>query len=150
MSETAKKQPQHWIDKLTNDLIQNWQDIEEFNCNCGISVSGQIHAGNVRGEIVLTNAVVNELQNKGYKASHSLILYTSDRFKGKPGQLNLFSDPKKAKQYINWRYIDIPSPYIKNETWVDFHLNDLEIWISKFGHDMTDRLKPQYTPPFPY
>ncbi|MFX1350144.1 MAG: lysine--tRNA ligase, partial [Promethearchaeota archaeon] len=124
------------MDGLTNDLIKNWQGLEEFNCNCGISVSGQIHVGNLRGEIVLTNAIVNELKNRGYNAKHSLILYTSDRFKGKPGQLNLFSDPKKAKQYINWRYIDIPSPHNENETWVDYHLNNLAVWMPKFGHDI--------------
>ncbi|MFW9906637.1 MAG: lysine--tRNA ligase [Candidatus Thorarchaeota archaeon] len=136
MTEISKKQPQHWIDKLTNDIIENWQDVEDFNCNCGISVSGQIHAGNLRGEIVLTNAVVNELKNKGFNAKHTLILYTSDRFKGKPGQLNLFSDPEKAKQYINRRYIDIPSPTNKHETWVDYHLNNLAIWMPKFGKNI--------------
>ncbi|MFX1575217.1 MAG: lysine--tRNA ligase [Promethearchaeota archaeon] len=133
MIKKSEKPSGHWIDKLTSDLIENWPGIEDFNCNCGISVSGQIHVGNLRGEIVLTNAVVNELQNRGYNATHSLILYTSDRFKGKPGQLNLFSDPEKAKQYINWRYIDIPSPNNKKETWVDYHLNDLALWLSKFG-----------------
>ncbi|MFX1388730.1 MAG: lysine--tRNA ligase [Promethearchaeota archaeon] len=132
----SKNEQYHWVDKLTNDLIENWQGVEDFNCNCGISVSGQIHAGNVRGEIVLTNAVVNELKNKGYNAKHTLILYTSDRFKGKPGQLNLFSDPKKAEQFINWRYIDIPSPHNNNETWVDFHLNNLAVWMPKFSHDI--------------
>ncbi len=50
--------------------------------------------------------------------------------------MNLFSDPMKAKQYINWRYIDIPSPHNKNGTWVDYHLNDLAVWMPKFGHDV--------------
>ncbi|MFW9867282.1 MAG: lysine--tRNA ligase [Candidatus Thorarchaeota archaeon] len=136
MTENSKVQPQFWIDKLTDDVIENWQDVEDFNCNCGISVSGQIHVGNVRGEIVLTNAVVNELKNKGYNANHTLILYTSDRWKGKPGQLNLFSNPKKAEKYKEWRYIDVPSPYTKNETWVDFQIKDLNDWMSKFGRNI--------------
>ncbi|MHA2391138.1 MAG: lysine--tRNA ligase [Promethearchaeota archaeon] len=133
MTEKSKIQPQHWIDKLTNDLIEHWQEIDDFNCNCGISMSGQLHVGNVRGEIVLTNAVVTELQNRGYKATHNLILYTSDPWKGKPGQLNMFSDPKKAKLYTNLRYIDVPSPSNENKTWVDYFWKDPEVSLPKFG-----------------
>ncbi|MFX1389958.1 MAG: lysine--tRNA ligase [Promethearchaeota archaeon] len=136
MTENSKIQPQHWIDKLTNDLIENWQDLNDFNCNCGISVSGQQHVGRLRGEIVLTNAVVTELQNRGYKATHNLILYTSDPWKGKPAQLNVFSDPQKAKQYINWRLIDVPSPDNNNETWVDHFWKDFEIPMPKFGQSI--------------
>ena len=50
--------------------------------------------------------------------------------------MNLFSDPDKAKQYINWRYIDIPSPHNKSETWVDYHLNNLAKWMPKFAHNI--------------
>ena len=133
MKEKSKIKSQHWIDKLTNALIENWQGLKDFNCICGISVSGLIHIGNLRGEIILTNAVVNELQNRGYKATHSLILYTSDRWKGKPSQLNIFSDPKKAKQYINWRLIDVPSPQNKNESWIDYFWKEVEESMPKFG-----------------
>ncbi|MHA2054605.1 MAG: hypothetical protein ACW99F_13525, partial [Candidatus Hodarchaeales archaeon] len=52
----------HWIDKLTEDLIAHWPKVQDFQCNCGISVSGRQHVGRLRGEIILTNAVVQELQ----------------------------------------------------------------------------------------
>ncbi|MCK4287362.1 MAG: lysine--tRNA ligase, partial [Candidatus Lokiarchaeota archaeon] len=128
-----EKKPQHWIDKLTSNLIENWPDVEKFNCNCGISVSGQQHVGRLRGEIILTNAVVTELKTRGYEAIHNLILYTLDPWKGRESQLNEFSDTKKAKEYINWRLIDVPSPTKPNTSWVDDYWLDFEIPLPKFG-----------------
>lgn len=136
MTIESTKQPQHWIDKLTDDLIENWEGLKEFNCNCGISVSGQQHVGRLRGEIVLTNSVVNELQNRGYKAIHHLILYTSDPWKGRSGQVNVFKNPKKAKQYINWRLIDVPSPKANYKSWVDYFWKDFGVPMPKFGKDI--------------
>ncbi|MHA1194159.1 MAG: lysine--tRNA ligase [Promethearchaeota archaeon] len=133
MTEKPKIQSQHWIDKLTSDLIENWPGIKDFICNCGISISGQQHIGRLRGEIVLTNAIANELQNRGYQATHNLILYTSDPWKGKPAQLNAFSDLKKAKEYVNWRLIDVPSPNNQKETWVDYYWRDFGVPMPKFG-----------------
>jgi lysyl-tRNA synthetase class 1 len=136
MTVESTKQPQHWIDKLTDNLIKNWEDLKEFNCNCGISVSGQQHVGRLRGEIVLTNSVVNELQNRGYKAIHHLILYTSDPWKGRSGQVNVFKNPKKAKQYINWRLIDVPSPKPNYQSWVDYFWKDFGVPMPKFGKNI--------------
>ena len=133
MKHKSKIQPQHWIDELTSELIKNWPRLKAFNCNCGISVSGQQHVGRLRGEIVLTNAIVKELQNQEYQAIHYLILYTSDPWKGKPAQLNVFSDQKKAKKFINWRLIDVPSPSNNTETWVDYFWRDFEVPLPKFG-----------------
>ncbi|MHA2005826.1 MAG: lysine--tRNA ligase [Promethearchaeota archaeon] len=126
----------HWIDKLTSDLIKNWPNLKKFNCNCGISVGGQQHVGRLRGEIVLPNAVVTELQALGYIAVHNLILYTSDPWKGKDPQLNAFSDPIKAKEFINWRLIDVPNPKNSEGSWVDYFWQDCGIPLPKFGRDI--------------
>ncbi len=136
MSEKLKKKPQHWIDKLTSDLIENWPGVKNFNCNCGMSVPGQQHVGRLRGEIILTNAVVTELQALGYETTHNLILYTSDPWKGKESQLNEFSNPKKAKEYINWRLIDVPSPTKPDTLWVDDYWKDFETPLPKFARDI--------------
>ena len=79
MSEKSERKPEHWIDKLSSNLIENWSKVKSFNCSCGLSISGFCHVGNLRGEIILTNAVVTELQNRGYDATHNLILYTADQ-----------------------------------------------------------------------
>ncbi|NVM37742.1 MAG: lysine--tRNA ligase [Candidatus Lokiarchaeota archaeon] len=136
MTEKSKIQPQHWIDTLTSDLIDNWQGLKEFNCNCGISISGQQHVGRLRGEIILTNAVITELQVRGYETIHYLILYTSDPWKGKSAQLDVFSDPEKAKKYINWRLIDVPSPFNQTELWVDYFWKDFGEPMPRFGKDI--------------
>lgn len=136
MTESPKEYSQHWIDQLTTDLINNWPDVTKFNCNCGISISGKQHVGRLRGEIVLTNAVTTELQARGYKATHYLILYTSDPWKGKEAQLNAFKDPEKAKEYINWRLIDVPDPSESKKSWVDFFWKEFGIPMPKFGKDI--------------
>ena len=136
MSNNDERVHSHWIDKLTTDLITNWPDIQDFNCNCGISVSGQQHVGRIRGEIVLTNAVVNEMKERGYNATHSLILYTADPWKGKEAQKNCFPNPDEAEKYIDWRLIDVPDPTNQFTSWVDYFWKPFGNPLPKFGRDI--------------
>lgn len=136
MESNLKKTHLHWIDKLTSGLVANWPEIQAFNCNSGISVSGQQHVGRLRGEIVLTNAVVNELRTRGLDANHSLILYTADPWKGKEAQLNCFSDLEEAKTYVNWRLIDVPDPTNQNPSWVDFFWQAFGEPLPSFGENI--------------
>ena len=138
MSDHPKPIMPHWIDKLTEDLINHWPSTQEYHCNCGISVSGRQHVGRLRGEIVLTNAVVQELQRKGkdISAIHYLILYTSDPWKGKQEQLNSFTDPEKAKKYINWRLVDVPDPTGQFSSWIDYYWKAFGDPLPKFGKNI--------------
>ncbi|MHA1330570.1 MAG: lysine--tRNA ligase [Candidatus Hodarchaeales archaeon] len=136
MTSNLKDNPQHWVDQLTTDLIQNWPNIKDFNCNCGISVSGKQHVGRLRGEIVLTNAVTTELQARGLNATHYLILYTSDPWKGKEAQLNAFKEPEDAKKYINQRLIDVPDPTGKASSWVEYYWEEFGKPLPKFARDV--------------
>ena len=136
MPNNIKRTPPYWIDKLTTDLISNWPEIRDFNCNCGISVSGQQHVGRLRGEIVLTNAVVNELKRRGYDATHSLILYTADPWKGRKSQLNCFSNPIEARKYIDWRLIDVPDPSNQHLSWVDYFWKAFGDPLPRFGRNI--------------
>ena len=136
MTENTSIISQHWIDKLTTNLIENWPNITSFNCNCGISVSGKQHVGRLRGEIVLTNAVVNELIARGYQATHYLILYTSDPWKGKTGQVNSFEDPKDAERYINWRLVDVPDPTGKSDSWIHYFWKEFGDPMPQFSQNV--------------
>lgn len=126
----------HWIDELVDNIISNWPKVDTFNCNCGISVSGKQHVGRLRGEIVLTNAVTQELKNKGFKANHSLILYTSDPWKGKESQLKAFGDSKEGEKYINRRLVDVPSPDSPDERWIDYYWKEFGIPLPLFAKDV--------------
>jgi lysyl-tRNA synthetase class 1 len=136
MSEKLNKKPEHWIDKLTTNVIENWPNVKNFNCNSGLSISGVCHVGNLRGEIVLTNAVANELKAQGYEATHYLILYTSDPWKAKETQLNLYANPKNAEEYKNWRLIDVPAPMNPNISWIDYYWEDFGNPLPRFGRDV--------------
>jgi lysyl-tRNA synthetase class 1 len=65
-----------------------------------------------------------------------LILYTSDPWKGKETQLNLYSNPKKAEEYKNWRLLDVPSPMNPEVSWVDDYWKDFGIPLPRFGRDV--------------
>ncbi|MFX0120144.1 MAG: lysine--tRNA ligase [Candidatus Hodarchaeota archaeon] len=136
MTKNTKRDHSHWIDQLTTDLISNWPKITEFNCNCGISVSGQQHVGRLRGEIVLTNSVVTEIKRRGYNATHSLILYTADPWKGKEAQRKNFSNPEEAKKYTDWRLIDVPAPNNQEVSWVDYFWKAFGDPLPKFGKNI--------------
>ncbi len=135
-SETIPDQRKHWLDKLTTDLIDNWPGLADFNCNCGISVSGKQHVGRLRGEIVFTNAVVNELKERGLSAAHYLILYTADPWKGKTAQIDAFKDPKEGHKYIDWRLVDVPDPTGQTSSWIDHFWKDFGESMAQFGKDV--------------
>lgn len=136
MANNSDSPPSHWIDGLTSDLINNWPKIKSFNCNCGISVSGRQHIGRLRGEIILTNAVVNELKERGFHATHYLILYTSDPWKAKKAQLEAFQDPDPAKKYQDWRLVDVPDPSGESTSWINYFWKEFGNPLPKFGKDV--------------
>ena len=136
MADNSESPPSHWIDGLTSDLLKNWPEIKSFNCNCGISVSGKQHVGRLRGEIILTNAVVNELKERGYSAIHYLILYTADPWKAKDTQRSAFSDPRAAKKYQDWRLVDVPDPSGQSDSWINFYWKEFGDPLPKFGKDV--------------
>jgi len=111
----------HFIDSTVDDIIKYWNDQDHYICSCGMSVSGLQHIGRLRGEIILTNTVKEELLRRGKKAEHFLVLYTQDRWKGKSAQLKQFPDPEQAKEYRNRRLIDVPDPLGCHKNWVEHY-----------------------------
>lgn len=127
---------QHWADKVAEDIIEERGDKEKYICNCGMSISGMMHIGNLRGELVLNTAVQKVLNEKGKDTDFKGIYYTQDRFKGKESQLNEFDDPRAAKKYVGLRLIDVPDPFGCHDNWVEHYNSESHPYLKEFGIDV--------------
>ncbi|MFW9831405.1 MAG: lysine--tRNA ligase [Candidatus Thorarchaeota archaeon] len=127
---------QHWIDALVNEIIDYWgNDASQINCSCGLSVSGLQHVGRLRGEVTLANTVMHQLRARGYQTRHTIVRYTSDEWKGKPGQLAQFSNAEDAKRYIGRRLVDVPDPLGELPSWVNRYWLDFGDYLNHFSRD---------------
>jgi lysyl-tRNA synthetase class 1 len=126
----------HWIDILVQEIIDYWgTNAPRINCSCGLSVSGLQHVGRLRGEVTLANTVMHQLRKGGYETRHTIVRYTSDEWKGKPGQLAQFSDAKEAQGYIGRRLVDVPDPQGELASWIDRYWLDFGGYLDCFSHD---------------
>ena len=127
---------QHWIDALVAEIVSYWgEDTTQINCSCGLSVSGLQHVGRLRGEVTLTNTVMHQLRQKGIQTRHAIVRYTSDQWKGKPGQLAQFREKKEAEGYIGQRLIDVPDPKGELSSWVNRYWLDFGGYLDHFSRD---------------
>ncbi|WXG40577.1 MAG: lysine--tRNA ligase [Candidatus Freyarchaeum deiterrae] len=123
----------HWIDETVENIVEYWKDRELYVCSCGMSVSGLQHLGRLRGEIVLTNTVKEELLRMGKETEHFLVLYTQDQWKGKGAQLGQFSDKEEAEKYRSRRLIDVPDPFGCHNNWVEHYWSPFRDCLNSFS-----------------
>jgi lysyl-tRNA synthetase class 1 len=103
--------------------------------NAGLSVSGLQHVGRLRGEITLAQMLVRSLRSLGRGVLQSLVLYTQDEWKAKPGQVGQFPG-EEGKQYVGRRLIDVPDPKGCHPTWVDHFWADFGGVLDRFAPDV--------------
>ena len=132
----TKKVFHHWVDDAVEELLNYWGKVENYVCSCGLSVSGLQHIGRLRGEIILTNTVKEELLKKGVNAEHVLVLYTQDQWKGKPPQVEIFPDKEFAKSLVGHRLIDIPDPFGCHDDWVTHFWEPFGAYLDDFALDV--------------
>ncbi len=110
----------HWFDELTEAVSAFLEGQERVVCNAGLSVSGLLHVGNLRGEIVLNHFISTHLRERGVDARQHLVLYTQDPWKGKEGQRARFP-AGEGDRYVGHRLIDVPDPEGCHGNWVEHH-----------------------------
>lgn len=125
---------EHWLTDVLTKLLKFRGEKSIYICNGGLSVSGLQHVGRLRGEVVINDAIVSLLEEKGFKGKHTLILYTQDPWKGKDAQLSVFKDPIKAKKYISWPLIMVPDPFDCCDNWVEHFWKDFGNYLEFFTH----------------
>ncbi|MFX1562878.1 MAG: lysine--tRNA ligase [Promethearchaeota archaeon] len=135
-SAAARIPYRHWIDSLIEEIITYWgSTTDTINCSCGLSVSGLQHVGRLRGEVTITNTIMHLLRKRGIKTRHTIVRYTSDPWKGKPTQIEQFSNKEDAKQYIGHRLIDVPDPKGELSGWVERYWKDFGDYLDEFSQD---------------
>lgn len=125
----------HWADKLAEKVVGERDEKEKYIFNFGISPSGKMHIGNLRGELVIPSRVRNILRSKGKEVEIKGVFYTQDPFKGKEEQLEQFDDPKEAEKYRGWRLKDVPDPEGCHDNWPEHFNSEFVPYLDEFGID---------------
>lgn len=127
---------QFWADKLADEIVAERGDRDHYIFNAGMSVSGRMHIGNLRGELVIPSRVQHILESRDADVTFRGVYYTQDRFKGKDEQLQQFDDPGDAERYAGWRLIDVPDPAGCHDNWVDHFNAANQPYLSDYGIDI--------------
>jgi lysyl-tRNA synthetase class 1 len=107
----------HWIDEEADILVR--LNHPPYVINTGMAISGLIHIGKCRSDLLCPGALAIRLENLGKNVKHYLTLYTQDPFKAKPPLVK--SD--FAEEYRGVRILDVPCPKDCCESWVEHFLN---------------------------
>ncbi|MCK4320297.1 hypothetical protein KAW11_01665, partial [Candidatus Bathyarchaeota archaeon] len=87
----------HWVD-LEAEILANL-DLPSYVMNTGMAISGVIHIGKCRSDLICPAAIATRLKNFGKNVKHYLTLYTQDPLKAKPPLV----EPEFAKKYSGVR-----------------------------------------------
>ncbi|MFB6265545.1 MAG: lysine--tRNA ligase, partial [Candidatus Nanohaloarchaea archaeon] len=113
------EEPLFWADQLAGDILEERGEKDSYVFNSGMSVSGKMHIGNLRGELMIPSRVRHVLENEGKEVSFRGVYYTQDRFKAKDEQLEQFDSREEPEKYEGWRLIDVPDPEGCHDNWVE-------------------------------
>ena len=125
----------HWFDELLLDAKAWLRDTQDIVVNAGLSVSGKQHVGRLRGEITLSHLLTRALRADGREALQSLVLYTQDEWKGRPGQVSQFLG-EEGQEYVGRRLIDVPDPQGCHPNWVDHYWQDFGSVLDRFAPEI--------------
>ncbi|MDY6766237.1 MAG: lysine--tRNA ligase, partial [Candidatus Nanohaloarchaea archaeon] len=126
-----------WADQLADDIRDDRGVTDGYVFNAGMSVSGKMHIGNLRGELIIPSRVRHILEeDDDADVTFRGVYYTQDRFKAKQAQLEQFDDPEEAAQYEGWRLIDVPDPDGCHDNWVEHFNAANQPYLSEFGIDV--------------
>ncbi|MCJ7450141.1 MAG: lysine--tRNA ligase [Candidatus Nanohaloarchaeota archaeon QJJ-9] len=123
----------HWADQLAGKVKDERGDKDSYIFNSGMSISGKMHIGNLRGELAIPSRVKRILEQEGKDVKFYGIYYTQDRFKAKDSQLEKFDDPEEAEKYEGWRLVDVPDPEGCHENWVEHFNSENQPYLPEYG-----------------
>lgn len=120
-------QPQHWGDRLADQVIAQFPDQEVYTCAAGISPSGIVHFGNFRD--LFTAYVVQQcLVKKGKKARLLFSWDDFDRFRKVPANIDA-----SFEQYIGLPYSDVPCPEGEHQSYAHHFETQFEASLKQLG-----------------
>ncbi len=103
----------HWLDRFVDRLLATGK--KRFVISGGMAISGPIHIGKLRGEVIYPSGIARALRRAGKEVRHIVVVYTQDPLKAKERLV--------PRSFINeWsgvRILDVPDPWGCHENWVE-------------------------------
>ena len=91
-----------WLERFVDEIEEENKEI--YTINGGMAVSGPIHIGKLRGEVIYPSVIYRILKNRGKEAKHYVTIYTQDPLKAK--------EPLVTKKFIEeWKGVRISVSY---------------------------------------
>lgn len=106
-----------WANEIAERIIKERPNEEVYTIASGVSPSGFVHIGNFR-EIATPYFVAKALKDMGKNVRFILSIDEYDRFRKVPGNI-----PQEYSKYIGLPYVDIPSPFSKNQSYAEYFEN---------------------------
>lgn len=117
-----------WLNKVIDQLVTRGIE-REIIIESGISPSGSYHMGYLR-EILICDAILLELRERGYKARHIHFVDDQDGFRKVPANL-----PSEYEKYLGMPLCDMPAPDGSDQSYADYALADFLSSVKKLGVD---------------
>jgi lysyl-tRNA synthetase class 1 len=116
-----------WLERFVDEVLS--KEKERYVINGGMAVSGPIHIGKLRGEVIYPTIIYRMLKNTGKDATHLVTIYTQDPLKAK--------EPLVTKKFIDeWkgvRILNVPDPFGEHSNWVEHFYEPYEKSYQEYG-----------------
>jgi lysyl-tRNA synthetase, archaeal and spirochete len=116
-----------WLERFVDEIDEENKEI--YTINGGMAVSGPIHIGKLRGEVIYPSVIYRILKNRGKEAKHYVTIYTQDPLKAK--------EPLVTKKFIEeWkgvRILNVPDPFGDHSNWVEHFYEPYEKCYEEYG-----------------
>ncbi len=118
-----------WLNKIVDEVISKHPNGEVL-VSSGASPSGIYHIGHLR-EIIICDAIVRELVNRGREGRHLHFVDDLDGLRKIPGNI-----PADYEKYLGQSLCDIPAPSSSEGSYADYFLDGLLHSAKTLGIDM--------------
>jgi len=117
-----------WLERFVEEILKNGK--EKYVVSGGMAVSGPIHIGKLRGEVIYPSIITRILRkNYSKEVKHIVIIYTQDPLKAK--------EPLVTKKFIEeWkgvRILNVEDPNKCHKNWVEHFYEPYELSYSEYG-----------------
>jgi len=102
-----------WLERFVDEVLK--ENKERYVVSGGMAVSGPIHIGKLRGEVIYPSVITRMLKKEGKEVEHIVVIYTQDPLKAK--------EPLVTKDFIEeWkgvRILNVEDPKGCHNNWVE-------------------------------
>lgn len=116
-----------WLERFVEEVLK--LNKESYVVSGGMAVSGPIHIGKLRGEVIYPSVVTRMLRKEGKEVKHIVIIYTQDPLKAK--------EPLVSKQFIDeWkgiRILNVEDPKGCHNNWVEHFYEPYALSYKEYG-----------------